>query len=84
MRATSLRAYYTSPEEILLPPTEYDRRFIEYEGSLWSLTLFGGAVERQREVMVEQKRATVAYFEQGFSQIPLHEVGRLPGDGPAP
>ena len=57
---------------------------MELEGSIWSLTMFGGTLVHGESPVVEQKWSTVADLEPGFAAIPLHEVGRLPGGSPAP
>ena len=75
--ATDAVTYWTKPEVIAIPPTEHDRRPLEWEGGKWSVTLFGGVVQQQGW------SATVELDSQSAG-IPLREVGRLPGDAPAP
>ena len=82
--ATPEKVYFTGQERISLPPTGQDRRPLESEGSIWSLTMFRGTLVHGEPTVVEQKWSTVADLEPGFAAIPFHEVGRLPGDRPAP
>ena len=76
--------YISDPERISLPPTEHDRRELPGAGCLWTLTLVGNPQELAGTAVVAQSWQTIEDLEPGFSRIPLHEVGRLPGDRPAP